>query len=299
MDDYRNYRKSDNSARNELFNGATNNQYPPQGYPPPYQQQQSYGGYQQQPPYGGYQQQQPYGGYQQPYGQQQETEEDVEEIKSQIHRVKQESVNSTLKSLQMIEQAERAGQNTLNKLGEQTHRINYTERQLDLADAHAERASEQANKLKKVNGSMFGFDVSNPFTKGKREAKELARVQAMQEEQRASRENMRVGNWESQQRINSALKQGQNSSSYRPGKSSQEHRGRFQFEADDEDNRMEDQLDNNLDQISAGLTRLNGMAIATGQEIRSQNETLDRVSAKTKDVDDSIVKTTYSLKKIR
>lgn len=106
MDDYRRYRQSDNSARNELFQGATNNQYPP--------------------PYGGYQQQQqyqaPYGGYQQPYGQQQETEEDVEEIKSQIHGVKQDSVNSTLKSLQMLEQAERAGQNTLNKLGEQTRK---------------------------------------------------------------------------------------------------------------------------------------------------------------------------------
>lgn len=106
---------------------------------------------------------------------------------------------------------------------------------------------------------MFGFDISNPFTKGKREAKELARVQAMQEEQRASRENMRVGNWESQQRINAAMKQGQKPSSYQSGKSSQENRSKFQFEADDEDNKMEDQLDNNLDQISSGLTRLNAM----------------------------------------
>jgi hypothetical protein len=107
---------------------------------------------------------------------------------------------------------------------------------------------------------MFGFDLSNPFTKGKREAKELARIQAMQEEQRASRENMRAGNWESQQRVNAALKQGQNTpGSYQPGKSSQAYRSKFQFEADDEDNAMEDQLDNNLDQISSGLTRLNAM----------------------------------------
>jgi hypothetical protein len=108
MDDYRRYRQSDNSARNELFGGATNNQYPPPN------------------PYGGYQQPQyqaPYGGYQQPYGQQQgETEEDVEEIKSQIHNVKQDSVNSTLKSLQMLERAEQAGQNTLNKLSEQSRK---------------------------------------------------------------------------------------------------------------------------------------------------------------------------------
>jgi hypothetical protein len=120
-DDYRRYRQqgSDNSAKNELFQGATNNRGPP----PPYggYQQPQYGGYQQ-PQYGGYQQPQ-YGGYQQPqYGgyQQQEEEEDVESIKSQIHGVKQDSVNSTLKSLQMIDQAEQSGQNTLNKLGEQS-----------------------------------------------------------------------------------------------------------------------------------------------------------------------------------
>jgi hypothetical protein len=111
-DDYRRYRQqgSDNSTRNELFQGATNNQY---GGPPPY------GGYQQ-PQYGGYQP--PYGGYQQPYGGQQDEEEDVEGIKTQIHGVKQDSVNSTLKSLQMINQAELAGQNTLNKLGEQSRK---------------------------------------------------------------------------------------------------------------------------------------------------------------------------------
>ncbi|SRR6266498_5519300 len=106
---------------------------------------------------------------------------------------------------------------------------------------------------------MFGFDVGNPFTKKKREASELARVQAMQEEQRSSRDQMRSGNWETQQRINQALKHGQQPSGYQSGKSSQSSRSKFQFEADDEDNALEDQLDNNLDALSSGLTRLNAM----------------------------------------
>ncbi|CAG8568688.1 11270_t:CDS:2 [Funneliformis mosseae] len=295
MDDYRRYRKEGNdNSRKELFQGASNNQG---GGAPPY------GGYQQPPP-SGYppppysNQQQPYG-YGAPYGQQQENEEDVEEIKSQIHSVKQESLNSTLKSLQMIEQAEKSAQSTLNKLGEQSQRINYTERQLDLADAHAERAADQAAKLKKVNGSMFGFDVSNPFNKKKREAAELARVQAMQDEQRASREQMRAGNWESQQRINEAMKHGQQPSGYQSGKSSQSSRSKFQFEADDEDNQIEDHLDRNLDALSSGLTRLNSMAVASGEEIKKQNSVLDRVSDKTNALDNRIVGTTHTLKKIR
>jgi len=117
MDDYRRYRQqgSDNSSRNELFQGATNNQYG--GQPP-------YGGYQQPAPlpYGDYPPPYGQGGYGAPYGQQQETEEDVEEIKGQIRTVKQESVNSTVRSLQMIEQAENSAQSTLNKLGEQSRK---------------------------------------------------------------------------------------------------------------------------------------------------------------------------------
>ena len=97
--------------KRELFQRASNNQY---GGPPPY------GGYQQPQYGGGYQQ--PYGAYQQPYGGQQDEEEDVEGIKSQIHGIKQDSVNSTLKSLQMIDQAEKSGQSTLNKLGEQSRK---------------------------------------------------------------------------------------------------------------------------------------------------------------------------------
>ncbi|CAG8554288.1 23549_t:CDS:2 [Cetraspora pellucida] len=292
MDDYRRYRQrqDNNSAtREDLFSGATNqygggygqqggNQYPPPGgqYPPP----------------GGY----GYGGYNDPYGQQQQETEDVEEIKTQIRATKIDSLASTQRSLQMINDAEVSAQNTLNKLGEQSQRINYTERQMDLAEAHAERAAEQAAKLKKVNGSMFGFDISNPFTKKKREAAELARVQAMQEQQRASREHMRTGNYESQKRINEAIKQSDKASSR--GKPPSSNRSRFQFEADEEDDNIENQLDNNLDMLSHGLTRLNHMAKAAGEEVRKQNDVLDRISDKTAGLDNRITGTTHTLKKI-
>ncbi|KAF0456445.1 t-SNARE component Sec9 [Gigaspora margarita] len=293
MDDYRRYRQrqdNNSAAREDLFAGATNQygggygqqggyQYPPPGgqYPPP--------GGQYPPTYGG-------------YGQQQETEEDVEEIKTQIRATKLDSLASTQRSLQMINDAEVSAQSTLNKLGEQTQRINYTERQMDLAEAHADRAAEQAAKLKKVNGSMFGFDISNPFTKKKREAAELARVQAMQEQQRASREHMRSGNYESQKRINEAIKQSEKHSYGSKPSSGSSGRSKFQFEADEEDNQIEGQLDNNLDMLSHGLNRLNHMAKAAGDEVRKQNDALDRINDKTVGLDNRIAGTTHALKKI-
>nr|CAG8512209.1 1322_t:CDS:2 [Entrophospora candida] len=122
MDDFRRFREQNNSSsRNELFAGATNNN--------------NQGGY----GYG-----QGGGGYPRP-------EEDVEEIKSQIHSVKEDSVSSTQRSLRLLQEAQNSGEKTLNKLGEQTQRINYTENQLELAEIHAEKAADNANKLKKAS----------------------------------------------------------------------------------------------------------------------------------------------------
>ncbi|RIB18329.1 hypothetical protein C2G38_1967145 [Gigaspora rosea] len=284
------YRQGENNsaARKDLFAGATKQQvgyqYPPPGgqYPPP-------GG--QYPPPGGYG---GYGSYD-PYGQQQQETEDVEETKSQIRATKLDSLGSTQRSLQMINDAEKTAQSTLNKLGEQTQRINYAERQTDLAEAHADRAAKQASKLKNVNGSPFGFDINNPFTKKKREAAELA----IHEKERASREHMRSGNYESQKRINEPLKlSDKHSHGGSKPSSNSSSRSRFQFEADDEDNQIEDQLDKNVDMLSNGLTRLNHMANAAGEEVRSQNDTLDRLNDKAVGLDNRTFGTTHALKKI-
>ncbi|CAG8805960.1 3012_t:CDS:2, partial [Dentiscutata erythropus] len=67
---------------------------------------------------------------------------------------------------------------------------------------------------------------------------------------------------------------------------------------DEEDDRLEDQIDNNLDALSSGLSRLNAMAVASGDEIRKQNVVLDRISNKTNDLDTRIAGTTHKLKKI-
>nr|CAG8497554.1 8095_t:CDS:2 [Entrophospora candida] len=63
----------------------------------------------------------------------------------------EDSVSSTQRSLRLLQEAQNSGEKTLNKLGEQTQRINYTENQLELAEIHAEKAADNANKLKKAS----------------------------------------------------------------------------------------------------------------------------------------------------
>lgn len=61
---------------------------------------------------------------------------------------------------------------------------------------------------------------------------------------------------------------------------SQSDRDRYQFEADAEDDAVEDEIDQNLDYLGDATSRLKNMAITMNQELDAQNRTLDKVSKK-------------------
>jgi hypothetical protein len=175
---------------------------------------------------------------------------------------------------------------------------------------------------------MFGFDVGVPFTRSRQEKAEMKKVAALQEQQHASREQKQQGNWESQQRVHDAMRTATKNNKYQPGKSS--NRSQYQFEADEEDERIESSLDKNLDAMSSGLTRLQAMvsersletslffffctyvrnitnikysflykAMASGEEVQRQTTTLDRISDKTNSVNDRLAYTTEKLRHIK
>ena len=57
-------------------------------------------------------------------------------------------------------------------------------------------------------------------------------------------------------------------------------RAKYQFEADSEDEAMEDEIEQNLDLLSGAAGRLNGLARATGDELDKHNIHLERVTGK-------------------
>lgn len=166
---------AEQEARNELFAGA----------PPPGQ----YNFRQGQDPYAnqggvGAGASRDQGGY--PGGQQQEQQfeneedEEVEGIKQQLKFTKQESLASTRNAVRIAREAEETARATLDKLGDQsgsfsfsfyrisrvrnrptelncsfTDRIANTERHLDLAKAHNDRAVDETKELEALNRSIF------------------------------------------------------------------------------------------------------------------------------------------------
>ena len=212
-----------------------------------------------------------------------EEEEDVQATKQQIRFIKQEDVSSTRNALRIAAQAEETGRNTLARLGAQGERIHNTEKNLDLAANHNRIAEDKARELKTLNKSMFAVHVSNPFTASARRQQRDDDIINKHRNEREQRESTRQAAFETNQRLDRTFRDLQPGDAGYPGKkdkSSLAERAKYQFEADSEDDEMENEIDSNLDALSGAASRLNGLARATGKEVDEQNRHLERITGK-------------------
>ncbi len=232
------------------------------------------------------------------YGEQRELtaeeqeEEDIQGTKQQIRFMKQEDVSSTRNALRIAQQAEETGRATLARLGAQGERIHNTEKNLDLAANYNRVAEEKAKELKTLNKSMFAMHVSNPFTASSRRTARDEDILNKHRQEREEREATRQAAFGTQQRMEGAFRELQpGDNGYRPkqpGKASLAERAKYQFEADSEDEEMENEIDGNLEALGGAAKRLNLLARATGQEVDMQNKHIDRIIEKGNHVDDQI-----------
>ncbi len=208
-----------------------------------------------------------------------EEEEDVSAAKQEIRFMKQQDVSSTRNALRLAAQAEETGMSTLNRLGAQGERIHNTERNLDLAANQNRLAEEKARELKTVNRSMFAVHVGNPFTaKSRREARDQA-IMDKHREERDVRDATREAAFRSQTR-QAEYQQNVRGTAGPKSKASLAERAKYQFEADSEDEGMENEIDSNLDALHGAAGRLNKLAGAMGKEVDEQNKHIDRITAK-------------------
>ncbi|KAH8676818.1 hypothetical protein BGZ60DRAFT_343725, partial [Tricladium varicosporioides] len=231
-----------------------------------------------------------------------EEEEDVTATKQQIKQMKREDVSSTRNALRIAAQAEETGRATLARLGAQGERIHNTEKNLDIAANHNRIAEEKAKELKTLNRSMFAVHVSNPFTASSRRAERDQEIMAKHQMERDQREATRQAAFSSEQRMERAFKELQPGDvGYRAPqtKASLAERSKYQFEADSEDDEMENEIDSNLDALAHAAGSLNRIARATGEEVEAQNKLLDRVTQKTNNVDDQIIMNRARLDRIK
>lgn len=233
----------------------------------------------------------------------QEQEEDVEGIKQKIRSTKTETVSSTRNAIRIAREAEETGRATLGRLVDQSGMYFYvyiiciitincmfrfaeslarTERHLDVTKGHSQRAEDHADEIKKLNRSIF-IPAITFDKKGKRDAEARKREMRYQEELE-DRERVMADSRETQNRMGGTAGgyggygSGQLSEADQAERKLQ--RKRFQFDKDDEDDILENELDDNLAEISGLAKNLSRIGVAMGDELRSQNDRIRRIGDK-------------------
>ncbi|TIA97385.1 hypothetical protein E3P94_02420 [Wallemia ichthyophaga] len=227
-------------------------------------------------------------------------DEDVEAIKQQTRFVKEDSRESTRNALRIARETEDNAANTMMKLGDQSERVADTERHLDLAKAHANRAEDKGKELKKLNRSIFRPVMSWQTDRRRREVQQ--RIEDRHETEREEREKAHVDVFTSRKRVDNVLdpqKRGFGGfGRKKPEQSSTVERSKYQFEATASDDELEDEIDGNLNDINQAVGNLKRFAIASGEEVGTQNDRLDDIHNKAGKLDDKIFRNTQKLKKI-
>jgi hypothetical protein len=216
-----------------------------------------------------------------------EEEEDVRATKQQMRFMKQADVSSTRNALRIAQQAEDSGRDTLARLGVQGDHILNAEMNLDRAHQQNRIAEEHAKELKTLNRSMFAVHVSNPLTASSRHAARDQDVLDKHLDAKADREAVRRLDYEANARMQKTFRDVEGAGQPSGGGGGGGVRGpnlaeraKFQFEADSEDEEMENEIDSNLDALGGAAGRLHMLAKATNQELDAQNRHLDRIGQK-------------------
>jgi hypothetical protein len=287
------------AARSELFGGARDRAQQNQGSaPPPYSPGQEGG---QGGNYGGGSNEYSMATYQdRQLTAEEEEEENVNATKQEMRFVKQGDVASTRNALRAAAMAEETGRSTLARLGAQGEMIHGAEKNLDMAAVEGRLAQEKARELKTLNKSMFAVHVSNPFTSASRRRERDERTLNTHREERDLRDGTRSEAYQTNARMEKVFRDVDREASKqgKGKKASVTERAKYQFEADSEDEAMEDEIEQNLDLLSGAAGRLNGLAKATGRELDEQNRHLERITGKSDYVDDQIAMNRAKLDRI-
>jgi hypothetical protein len=144
---------------------------------------------------------------------------------------------------------------------------------------------------------MFAVHVANPFTSKQRTEEREQQVLEQARLEREQRDATRTAAWSSNSRAQKTA-MGLNKPTG-PKKTSLAERSKYQFEADSEDEQMEDEIDQNLDLLHGAAGRLKQLGLAMGEEVDAQNNHIERIGGKVDRVDDEIALNRSRLDRIR
>ncbi|CUS13356.1 unnamed protein product [Tuber aestivum] len=215
------------------------------------------------------------------------SDDETENIKGEIREVKYKTKKSTANALKIAAQTEETGSAILDSLRGQGDRLTNTEQNLGTAEIQNHIAEEKTRELQHANRGLFSPNLKGLFHSKGRARDEEARIIARNRHEREERDRTRAFGYDSK----NVIGRGINTTAERAESErepSDPERSRHQFEPDSDDDRAEDEINSDLNQLVAVTARLKGIAIASGKVVDRQNEQINRITEKSDHVDDQI-----------
>lgn len=227
-----------------------------------------------------------------------EEDEIVSRLRSEIRSTKLKSVKTTNRTLEKAIEARMTGKRVLQQLSCQSNQLTKIEGNCDMLKIQSNMADQKIDQLVHENRSLFALKSPNPFRK-KREREKRDQINNLKLKQRQLRQETMERAQESSKNLAINLpsdykRYGQEVERQRVLKDVQ----KYQFEADEEDNRMELDLYGNLEQIKAVSGDLKVMAHTFGREFEAQNFRMFDIENNVQQVDGALQAKKYRLDKV-
>ena len=209
-------------------------------------------------------------------------EQEVQKTMAETREVRDQSYQSTNRTLQQMYETVDVGRETLGRLGMQGESLRNAEKNMDMSENYNVSGYDKAKELQSVNRSMFAMHVSNPFTAKKRAQARDQEVMDRHRAEKGEREATRSAHYSearmTENKLGGAGMRGLSESSYQRVP---KDKNKFMFEDEDsEEEEKEAGINRNLDEMYRVGGMLKNMAVDTGEIVESQNRTIDRIAAK-------------------
>jgi len=230
-----------------------------------------------------------YGGY----GEDRElTEEEqqemaVQDIKREIIDTQKATISSGQRSMQLLGAGTESAMNIAQALARQREHLDNAEKNIDNSSVHNRVAKEQTRRLDRLNGSMF---VPTGLGNKKKLAELDEQTKLSEQEEMRVRDEARAGAYKGRHRM-----EGLTQDLARPpttlgaGKTNRSRREEFKFEDDDgEQEANNEEIDNQIDEISRGVSALHGAARIINQELEDQIKQVGDITLKSERANDEV-----------
>lgn len=206
-------------------------------------------------------------------------------LQQQIEKKQKNIIQSSNRSLGMVLESEDIGNETAHELVRQGEQLRRTEQKLDKIDSDLNTSQRHITSIKSVFGGIRNYFRKNEQTDSVPETrdsklKSYLNSSSSKEEEEA-RNKKRMEN--------------------HPGMRNLPYNQNNQARSTHQSSSMaafESQLDDNLDEISSGLSRLKGLAEGLSSELDEQNDDIERLTGKASKVDEKLEKTNKDVKRL-